>query len=96
MIQHLPIAKGYSYKISFDAKASANRQITIKVGGDTDNNWAVYSPEFYPKLTTRIDHYEYFFTMENETDVTSRLEFNLGLDSNDVWIGNVHVTQEEL
>ena len=96
MIQHLPVAKGYSYKIAFDAKASSNRQITIKVGGDADNSWAVYSPEYYPQLTTRIDHYEYFFTMENETDPTARLEFNLGLDSNDVWIGNVHVTQEEL
>ena len=96
LIQHLPVAKGYSYKIAFDAKASSNRQITIKVGGDADNSWAVYSPEFYPKLTTRIDHYEYFFTMENETDVTARLEFNLGLDSNDVWIGNVKVTQEDL
>ena len=96
LIQHLPVAKGYSYKIAFDAKASSNRQITIKVGGDADNSWAVYSPEYYPQLTTRIDHYEYFFTMENETDPTARLEFNLGLDSNDVWIGNVHVTQEEL
>lgn len=96
LIQHLPVAKGYSYKIAFDAKASANRQITIKIGGDADNSWAVYSPEYYPQLTTRIDHYEYFFTMENETDPTARLEFNLGLDSNDVWIGNVKVTQEDL
>ncbi len=96
LIQHLPVAKGYSYKIAFDAKASANRQITIKIGGDADNSWVVYSPEYYPQLTTRIDHYEYFFTMENETDPTARLEFNLGLDSNDVWIGNVKVTQEDL
>jgi hypothetical protein len=34
--------------------------------------------------------------MENDTDLTARLEFNLGLDTNDVWIGNVSVTQEEL
>jgi hypothetical protein len=34
--------------------------------------------------------------MENETDKTARLEFNLGLDSNDVWLGNVKVTEEEL
>ena len=96
LIQHLPVAKGYSYKIQFDAKASAARKIAIKLGGDADNSWAVYSPEYYPELTTEIQHFSYFFTMENDTDATARLEFNLGLDTNDVWIGNVSVTQEEL
>ena len=96
LIQHLPVAKGYSYKIQFDAKASAARKIAIKLGGDADNGWAVYSPEYYPELTTEVQHYSYFFTMENDTDLTARLEFNLGLDTNDVWIGNVSVTQEEL
>ena len=96
LIQHLPIAKGYSYKIEFDAKASAARQITIKLGGDTDNDWAVYSPEYYPQLTTEVQHFEYYFTMNNETDVTSRLEFNIGLNPNDVWLSNVRVTQEDL
>ena len=96
LIQHLPVAKGYSYKIQFDAKASAPRKIAIKLGGDADNSWAVYSPEYYPELDTTVKHYSYFFTMENETDPTARLEFNLGLDTNDVWLGNVSVTQEEL
>lgn len=96
LIQHLPVAKGYSYKIQFDAKASAQRKIAIKLGGDADNSWAVYSPEYYPELTTETKHFSYFFTMENDTDLTARLEFNLGLDTNDVWIGNVSVTQEDL
>ena len=96
LIQHLPIAKGYSYKIQFDAKASAPRKIALKLGGDADNSWAVYSPEYYPELTSEVKHFSYFFTMENNTDPTARLEFNLGLDTNDVWISNVSVTQEEL
>ena len=96
LIQHLPRGKYYSYKIQFDAKASAARKIAIKLGGDADNSWAVYSPEYYPELTSDLKHYSYFFTMENQTDPTARLEFNLGLDTNDVWIGNVSVTQEEL
>ena len=95
LIQHLPVAKGYFYKIQFDAKASAPRKIALKLGGDADNSWAVYSPEYYPELDTTTKHYSYYFTMENETDVTARLEFNLGLDTNDVWIGNVSVTQED-
>lgn len=96
LIQHLPVAKGYSYIIQFDAKAGAPRKIALKLGGDADNSWAVYSPEYYPQLTEEIQHYSYFFTMENDTDPTARLEFNMGLDTNDVWIGNVSVTQEEL
>jgi len=96
LIQHLPLAKGYSYKIQFDAKAGSARKIAIKLGGDADNSWAVYSPEYYPELETEVKHFSYFFTMENETDPTARLEFNLGLDTTDVWIGNVSVTQEEL
>ena len=96
LIQHLPVAKGYSYKIQFDAKASAPRKIAVKLGGDADNSWAVYSPEYYPELDSQIKHFSYFFTMENDTDPTARLEFNLGLDTNDVWLGNVSVTQEEL
>lgn len=96
LIQHLPLAKGYSYKIQFDAKAADSRKIAVKLGGDADNSWAVYSPEYYPELTTEVQHYSYFFTMENETDSTARLEFNLGLDTNNVWIANVSVTQEDL
>jgi hypothetical protein len=95
LIQHLPVEKGYFYKIQFDAKASAPRKIALKLGGDADNSWAVYSPEYYPELDTTTKHYSYYFTMENETDVTARLEFNLGLNTNDVWIGNVSVTQED-
>ena len=96
LIQHLPVAKGYSYKIQFDAKADSPCQIAIKLGGDADNSWTVYSPEYFPQLTEEIKHYSYFFTMENDTDATARLEFNLGLNTTDVWIGNVSVTQEEL
>lgn len=96
LIQHLPIAKGYSYKIEFDAKALTPRKIALKLGGDADNSWAVYSPEYYPELTQELRHYSYFFTMENPSDSTARLEFNLGLDSNAVFITNVSVTQTEL
>jgi len=99
LIQHLPIAKGYSYCIEFDAKTApdtAPRTIAVKAGGDADNNWAVYSPEYHPELTAGVRHFSYFFTMEDKTDTTARLEFNTGLGTGDVWIGNVKVTQSEL
>lgn len=96
LIQHLPVASGYSYTVEFDAKASAPRTIAVKLGGDADNNWTVYSPEYHPALTTSVQHFSYFFTMGNKTDATARLEFNIGLDTNDVWVGNVRVTESEL
>lgn len=96
LIQHFPAAYGYSYCIEFDAKASGDRSIAVKVGGDADNSWKVYSPEFHPALTDKIRHYSYFFIMEDKTDRTARLEFNAGLDTHDVWIGNVTVKEASL
>lgn len=93
LIQHLPVAEGYSYKIEFDAKSSIARKIAVKLGGDDDNSWAVYSPSYYPELDQTVKHYSYVFTMDYKTDKTARLEFNLGLENPDVWIGNVSVTQ---
>jgi len=95
LIQHLPIAKGYTYEISFDAKASTARTIAVKLGGDGDNSWAVYSSQYAPALTSDVKRFKYKFTMEAATDKTARLEFNLGKGSGDVWIGNVEVRTAE-
>lgn len=91
LIQHLGIAKGYTYEISFDAKASAERKMAVKLGGDDDNKWAVYSRQYSPKLETEYKHFKYRFTMENDSDLQARLEFNMGIDSPDVWIKNIIV-----
>lgn len=92
LIQHLPVANGYTYTISFDAYASKEREIAVKLGGDGDNAWAVYSSAYAPKLTTEPQHFEYAFTMSAVSDPTARLEFNIGLDDGTVFIGNVKVT----
>lgn len=96
LIQHLPLAEGYTYRVEFDAYASAPRQISVKLGGDSDNSWAVYSPEMSPNLSTEPKHFSYIFTMENATDKTARLEFNMGLNTSDVFITNVSVTQTDM
>lgn len=92
LLQHLGIAKGYTYEISFEAKASAERDIAVKLGGDGDNKWAVYSSQYNPKLTSEYKKYKYRFTMEYDSDPSARLEFNVGKNKNDVWIRNVSVT----
>ncbi|MCQ2576627.1 MAG: family 16 glycosylhydrolase [Treponema sp.] len=91
LIQHLGIAKGYTYQIVFDAKAASERTISVKLGGDDDNKWAVYSSQYSPKLTTEYQTFKYRFTMEDDSDPQSRLEFNIGTNPADVWIKNVKV-----
>lgn len=92
LIQHLPIAKGYDYVIEFDASADAERTIAVKLGGDGDNGWAVYSSLYAPRLGPETARFRYRFTMENATDRTARLEFNLGKSDIPVRISNVSVT----
>ena len=44
LIQNVPLAKGYTYRISFDAWTDlpAGRGITVAPKGDSDNSWAAY------------------------------------------------------
>ncbi|GLX70186.1 hemoblobin-interacting domain-containing protein [Paenibacillus glycanilyticus] len=93
LIQYATITKGHAYKISFDAKAAAARNISLKVGGDADNGWGAYSDNFDAALTTNLKHYEYRFLMNNDTDLAARLELNLGLNTNTVWIGNIKIEE---
>ncbi len=95
LIQHHTIAKGYTYVIEFDAKAAGPRNMAVKLGGDDDNGWAVYSSQYKPSLDTEWKHFRYKFTMEMPSDPQARLEFNLGTQDADVWIKNVTVKQVE-
>lgn len=95
LLQHLGVAKGYTYLISFEAKAEQDRSISVKLGGDDDNGWAVYSSQYTPSLSAEYSLFKYRFTMENESDASARLEFNVGKQDGDVWIKNVSVTQVE-
>lgn len=95
LIKHLPYANGYTYEISFDAKASASREFVLKPCGDGDNGWAGYGLSKKVNLTTSMTHYTHRFTMDKDSDPTARLEFDLGLGTGDVWIGNVVVKQVE-
>lgn len=93
LIQYVPIVKGRTYKISYDAKANGNRNISMKVAGGEDRGWSLYSDTYSSNLTTEVNRYEHTFTMPKDTDINARLEFNLGLNSNSVWIGNVVVEE---
>lgn len=90
LIQHLPIIEGYTYELTFDAKADTDMSIVASPSGDGDNGWAKYS-SFGASLTTELQNFKYTFTMKTASDPTARLEFNLGSNVGTVWIGNVQV-----
>lgn len=93
LIQNVSLGQGGHYKVTFDAKADAARSIAVKVGGGSDRGYAKYSDEGSFDLTTDVQTYSMTFDMTEETDLAARLEFNVGLSTSSVQIGNVRVEQ---
>lgn len=93
LIQETTIGKGRWYKVSFDSKASDNRTIGMKVGGGPTRGYSAYSNAYNFNLTTSFTHFERYFQMTADTDLIARLEFELGLNTNSVWIGNARIDE---
>jgi len=93
LIQTTTIGKGRYYKVSFDAKSTTDRNINMKVGGGADVGYAVYSESYTLGLTSSMQHFEKIFQMNGDTNLNTRLELNLGLNTNPVWIGNVRLEE---
>ncbi|KPB04766.1 carbohydrate binding domain-containing protein [Bacillus sp. CHD6a] len=93
LIQNVPAGVGRTYKVSFDAKAASNRNMNLKVSGGAERGWSLYSPNYEIALTPELQSYEYTYQMQAESDAKARLEFNMGLHTNSVWIGNVRVEE---
>ncbi|MBN1214721.1 MAG: cellulase family glycosylhydrolase [Candidatus Lokiarchaeota archaeon] len=83
----LAIEVGFEYTVSFDARAEDIRDISVSVG-EEGGNYATYGARTLT-LTTEMTHYEFTFMMEQDSDLNARLQFNMGLDINDVIINNV-------
>jgi len=93
LLNTLSIAKGRFYKLSFDAKSTASRPLTVKVTGGASRGFAAYSQANTVTLTDQVKHYEMSFQMKQDTDIAARTEFNAGLNANAVWIGNARVEE---
>lgn len=99
MLQYFPVVKGYSYEISYTAYTDSTAQkadISMKIGGDDDNGWAVYSGNYTDELTTAPQTYTHKFTMNGETDATARFEFNLATSTGNVYLSDVSVKLTEI
>ncbi|WP_139905332.1 cell wall-binding repeat-containing protein [Clostridium thermarum] len=95
LIQRVTVGTARAYKLTFEAKAAAERNIKVKVGGDESRGYTLYSENYTVPLTTEVKEYSYTFTMDSRTDNRARLEFNVGNNTEDVWIGNVRMEEVE-
>jgi hypothetical protein len=93
LLNTISIGKGRFYKMSFDAKAAAARNLMFRVTGGASRGYSAYSPSSTVALTDQVQHYELSFQMKQDTDIAARTEFNAGLNTNAVWIGHVRVEE---
>jgi len=84
----MAIVNGLEYELLFEAQASHPRTINPNVGMGSGSyasyaNWAPLS------IGTQRATYRMSFRMASATDLNSRLEFNLGLDTGTVTLRNI-------
>lgn len=98
----LPAKQGYTYEVTFDAYASADRAVGIAVKAP-DRSYKAYLEDSV-NVTTKKQTYTLTYKMDDADDANSRLEFNMGAKNSTatLYLSNVKVkvkkapTQEEL
>lgn len=91
-LQHqIPLVKGYTYVVEFEAKAKNNREMTIQALGNQNEKSFSYSGSITFELSEEMEKYYCSFTMKEETNLEAILEFNMGLEKEDITIGNIVV-----
>jgi len=90
---NLPMKKGATYQVQFDAYAEADRTMKVSVTAP-DRSYQRYLNDTVVNLTTTKQTFTYEFTMLDYDDANGRMEFNLGAAGSTakVMIGNVSVT----
>ncbi|MDG5813509.1 glycosyl hydrolase family 8 [Chitinispirillales bacterium ANBcel5] len=89
----VPLEEGQEYILTFDASAAEEREIEV-LAQLPDNPWTVYASEMI-ELTTEKETHVVGFTMENETNINSRIGFNFGNVTGDITVSNVRLTFAE-
>lgn len=73
----LPLYRGKTYRLSFDAWADEERQIIAAVSAPSAG-WIRYFPDTIVNLTTERTTFTYEFVMNAMDDNNGRIEFNMG------------------
>jgi endoglucanase len=87
---NIRLEKDKLYKLSFTAKAEADRSITF-YAGKASSPWNAYSSASAVTISSTEATYTSTFTMTSPTDPAARLVFDLGRNVSDVTIKNVKV-----
>lgn len=89
---NVPLIEGHDYRFEFDAYADESGIVEAKVERESDP-WTNYGRIGLTRLTTRISHFEYDFTMEGPSDFSARVVFNAGGADRDVFVDNVSLKE---
>ncbi|MBP3234871.1 MAG: carbohydrate binding domain-containing protein [Eubacterium sp.] len=76
----ITLEEGKWYKLSFKAKATIDRSISVVMqrDGSKDDNWDVYSGDYKINLTSDWSKYSKIFQMKKATDTNALLSVSLG------------------
>ena len=87
----MPLIKGYTYAVEFQAKAKKKRAISLQPMGSKDGETISYSERIKIELDEELSTYRYSFTVQEDTDIEGFIEFNLGAENADVYIGDISI-----
>ena len=91
LIHKVPLIKGYTYAVEFQAKAKKKRAISLQPMGSKDGETISYSERIKIELDEELSTYRYSFTVQEDTDIEGFIEFNLGAENADVYIGDISI-----
>ena len=85
----IPLYQEKEYFLAFDAWSAFPRYIDVKVQQSESPFTDYHSIPFLPYVIPVITHFEYTFTMQNQSDSDARVVFNTGTSIHDVYLDNV-------
>lgn len=77
MQPQIPVEKGGTYRLTFDAWADAPSTVMVNVDA-WQKGWTRYLPDTEFEVGTEPQSYSFEYTLTGESDPNARLEFNLG------------------
>ena len=86
--ENIPVVQSNLYVLEFDAWSTQTRYIDVKVA-QSYPPYLDYSQITAPFLTPNHTHYRYVFTMQQPSDFSANLLFNLGTSTADVYLANI-------
>ena len=89
---NLTLEKGKKYRYSFKAKAESSRSVTSYIG-KSSSPWTAFSGYNGATLADTFSVYTVVFDMQNDTDNSSRLVFDLGTSDVDVTITDIKLEE---